>query len=107
MFYRKIFHHKQTYYDEFLYIWVIIFVLYQILASLSDLIPVARESYYLSWALYLYPITLLSMAVKAITKLKVWQAIMTVVLSIILTLSFLACMPAFILSMIGAVPRVL
>jgi hypothetical protein len=102
--YQKAFHRKKTYYDEFLYIAVAIFVPFQILSSPLGLIP--SFGIYLGWASFIYPIILLVVAVKALTKLKTWQAIVTVVLSIILGLAGFFCIPAFLLSIMRAVPGV-
>jgi hypothetical protein len=102
--YCKVFHHKNTYYDEFLYIAVAIFVPFQILSSSLSLIPTI--GIYLGWASIIYPIILLIVAVKSLTKLKTWETIVTVVLSIILALAGFFCIPVFLLSIMRAVPRV-
>ena len=104
--YRKVFHRKKTYYDEFLYIGVAIFFVSQIFILLLSVIPALRDTY-LSWALFLYPIILLIIAVKSLTKLKGWQASLTVVLSVVLASLFLLCGPLFLFSLIRAVPGVL
>lgn len=104
--YRKVFHRKKTYYDEFLYLWVAIFIVSHVFILLLTLIPAVRDSF-LSWALYLYPIVLLIVAVKSLTKLKAWQATLTVALSVTLAVSFLVCGPLFLFSLIRAVPGVL
>lgn len=103
---RKVFHRRRSYYDEFLYLWVVIFVISQVIIVVLSLIPAIRDNY-LSWVLFLYPIGLLTVAVKSLTELKIWQAAITVVLSVILASLFLICGPVFLFILIGTVPGVL
>ena len=104
--YRKIFHRKKTYYDEFLYIGIVILIVSQFVFSILNLIPAIRGNYLL-WASYLYPIVLLIIAVKSLTKLKGWQAAITVILSVLLALAGFLCMPTFLFNLIRAVPGVI
>ena len=104
--YRRVFHRKKTYFDEFLYIVVVVLVSSQLFVSLLNLIPAIRGNYLLL-ASYLYPIVLLIIAVKSLTKLKGWQSAITVVLSVILALAGLICMPACLFSLMRAVPGIL
>ncbi len=102
---RKVFKCKISYYDEFLYLGVVIAVVGQILFSILNLIPAVR-GYYLLWASYLYPIVLLIIAVQSLTKLKVWQAFVTVILSVILAFIAFICITVLLLSMTRGIPGV-
>jgi hypothetical protein len=102
---RKVFHCKISYYEEFLYLGVVIAVVDQVLFSTLNLIPAVRGSY-LSGASSLYPIVLLIVAVQSLTRLKVWQAIITVILSVILALIVFICITVLLLSMTRGIPGI-
>jgi hypothetical protein len=104
--YRKFSRRKKMYYEEFLYLEVVIFIVSQMLILLLSLIPAVRNTNLL-WVLFLYPVVLLIVAVKSLTKLRVWQATIAVILSVTLAASFLICGPLFLFSLIRAVPGVL
>lgn len=99
---RKVFHHKTSSYEQFLYIGVVIGVVSQILFSILNLIPPLR-GYYLAEASYLYPIIILIVAVHSLTKLRIWESIITVILSVLLSLIIFACTSIFLLSMASGV----
>jgi hypothetical protein len=101
---RRAFHRQKSYYDEFLYLTVVIYVPYTIWSSLLSLVPSVGN--YLWWASLLYLVIMLTIAVKSLTKLKTWQAATTVILGLVLGILGLICLPAFILSLTRAVPSV-
>jgi hypothetical protein len=102
--YRRAFHRQKSYYDEFLYLAVVIYVPWTIWSSLLSLTPSVGN--YLWWASLLYLVIMLTIAVKSLTKLKTWQAAITVVFGLVLGVMGLICLPAFILSLTRAVPSV-
>ncbi len=107
---RKIFHRKKSYYEEFLYIGVVVFIISQLLFYLLSWIPFLGTDYltFTSIAVaYLYPIVLLIVAVKSLTKLTVWQATLTVILGVVSTIIGWFCIIVFMLSLMRAVPGVL
>jgi hypothetical protein len=104
--YRNAFHRKKSYYEEFLYIGVVTFISSQLLFFLLNMIPPIRGNQLL-WVSYLYLTVLLIIAVKSLTKLKAWQATVTVILSVILSVAGLIFMPVCLFSVIRAVPGVL
>ena len=108
--YRKIFHRQKSYYEEFLYIGVVIFIISQLLFYLLIWIPFLGTDYlaFTSIAVaYLYPIVLLIVAVKSLTKLTAWQATLTVILGVGSTIIGWLCMIVFMLGLMRAVPGVL
>jgi hypothetical protein len=102
--YRRAFHRKKSYYDEFLYLAVAIYVPYSIWSAPLALIPSLGT--YLWWASLVYLVILLTIAVKSLTKLKTWQAAITVIISLLLGVMGLICFPVFLLSLTRAVPSV-
>ena len=103
--YKKLFDRKKSYYDELLYLVVGVYTPFSVISSLTSLIP--KVGQILSWILFVYPLLLVILLLKSLTNLKFWQASVVVSLGTILTLGSLFCIPAFILSMMGALPRIL
>src|SRR5215211_114118 len=89
--YRRAFHRQKSYYDEFLYLTVAIYVPYTIWSSLLRLTP--SVGHFLWWTSFLYLVIMLTIAVKSLTKLKTWQAATTVIFSLVLGVMGLICLP--------------
>jgi hypothetical protein len=102
--YQLLFGRKKELYQEFLYLTVGIFVPFILLNLCVSFLPEVGEI--LSWVTLLYPIVLTFLAVKAITNLRFWQSIVIVLLSLLLATAGFFLIPAFILSLMNAVPRV-
>lgn len=104
--YRKLFHRKKSYYDEFLYFTVIDLVLYYLIVSL--VLPIPKIGITLSWILgTLYPVILLTIGVISLTKLKIWEAVVTVLISITIGIAGFLCIPGFISSLVFTLPQVI
>ncbi len=98
----RAFHCPKSYYDEFLYFAAIVYVPYALWSSLLSSFPLIGS--YLWWASLLYPITLWTIAVKSLTKLKTWQATITVILSLILGIVGLISLSAFLIGFTSGEP---
>ena len=103
--YQRSFHRNKDYYQELLYIMVGIFVpIFGIMSSLISLIPQIGEAF--SIILSVYSVFLAIIAVKAITKLKLWQAGVSVVVGFVLAAAGVLVIPAILLSLMSTIPRV-
>ena len=102
---RKLFHFNTSYYDEYLYLAVVVAIVTQTLYTILNLIPFLQGNYLLA-AWYLYPILLLTIAVQSLTKVKIWQATVIVVLSTIFALIGFACVAIFLLMMTRGMPGI-
>jgi hypothetical protein len=104
---QRIFKRKQYLYEKLMYINVAILLPIQIIYTPIWTILLETSwtniSEVLSYAVLLYQIVLLVIAVKTITNLKYWQAVITVFISIIFASLVFLCTIPFILSMIGGV----
>ena len=102
LFYQRLFRRKKDYYSEFLYLFIGIFVPLSAIHFLVGLIPNIGPT--LSNIIWAYLFVLIVIAVKAVSKLKVWQSIVTVFLGFLFASLGFLCIPAFLLSMMNAVP---
>ena len=105
LFYQRLFHRKKDYQAEFLYLTVGISVPFVVIGSIVPVVPQIGTT--LAWISLLYPIILMIIAVRAITKLYVWQATVTVFLGLFFSVLGFLCLPVFFFSMMNAVPGVL
>ena len=76
MFYQKFFGRKKYYYEELLYLIVGIFVPFMLASILASNIPIIGVV--VSLMILAYAVILTVIAVKAITKLKIWQSVIVV-----------------------------
>jgi len=99
---KRVFHRKQSWYEELLFSTTIVFILTTVL----DLIPIVLnyENDMLNLALLIYPIALLIISVIAITKVKIWQSIVSVLLVSGLSVGAFLFIGFFLMSMIQVVP---
>ncbi len=102
LFYQRLFRRKKDRYSELLYLFVGIFVPFVVINLLVGLIP--DIGLILADIVLVYIFVLAIVAVKAVTKLKLWQSIVTVVLGLLFASIGFLCLPAFLLSMMNAVP---
>jgi hypothetical protein len=100
--YKRLFKRKKDYVDELLYLYVIIFYLCYIFNVATSYIPVI--GFYLSWGTYLYFIILNILALRSLTKLKLWQSTITVIISLLIGLIGVILIPMFIFSLMRTVP---
>ena len=102
--YMRVFHRKTSKYDELLYSMTSIYILFMLLLVLLSAIPMIGA--YANWVSFVYALILLVIAVRGITKLKVWESIVTVIVSTILGGAGFLCIPAIIGSLMTTVPKV-
>lgn len=102
--YKRLFNRKKDCYTELLYLIVGIFTPCILILVLFNQVPIFGEI--LFWATLLYTLFLTIVAVKAITKLKIWQSITVVILGSVLAIAGFFCIPIFFLSIMRTVPKV-
>lgn len=104
VFRKKLFRRKKSYYDELLFIVTVVLILFGFISSLLSIIPGIGRI--LSIMVNIYQVVLIVIALSSITNLKIWHSILTVTASMIVTVGSFSCILAFMISMIGTVPRV-
>lgn len=108
---QRIFKQKQYLYEKLMYINVAILLPIQMIYTPIWAILALRSwttiNSVLSYVVLLYQIVLLVIAVKTLTNLKYWQAVITVFISMIIASLVFLCTIPFILSMLGGVNRTL
>jgi hypothetical protein len=101
------FRRKQYLYDKALYIYTAIFVLFQIIIiPITYLVPSNIVSF-VDYIFIAYQFVLFVMAVKAIAKIKYWQAIVTVLVSAIIGALIFICSLPVITSLMSGVSSTL
>ena len=96
--YQKLFGRKKNHYDELLYLIVGSYVPFVLVSIFIALIPgVGKILFRITMN---YPLILVVIAVKAITKLKVWQSIVVVGLGALLAMAGSLMIPLFITSIL-------
>ena len=103
--YKNLFGRKKDYYDELLYLTVGNFVPFILINLAVASIP--KVNTIVSWAALFYPLILTIIALMAITKLKLWQSIVIVILASLVASVGFFCIGAIILSLMRAVPGTL
>jgi hypothetical protein len=102
--YLRLFHRKESLYDEMLYFTAVIVVMAIILSCLLSIIPMVGSV--IDGLPFLYALILLAIAIKTLSTLKLWESIVTVVLSTTITASGFVCIIAFVLSLMNTIPNV-
>lgn len=102
LFYQRLFRRKKDLYSEFLYLSVGVMTPISLINLLVPLIP--NVGLALAAIVWVYLFVLIVIAVKAVSKLNVWQSTLTVFLGLLFASLGFLCIPAFILSMMNAVP---
>ena len=98
----KIFHRKKYLYDELLYASTLIFV---VISLLQSILLFFFKTFWLN-IFSIYGIILIIIAIKTYTNLKTWQAIVSTLISSILTVLAALCVLIFIMLLIGTVPQI-
>jgi hypothetical protein len=97
LLYQRLFHIQKYYYPELLYLFVGIFIPFMFInLFINSLWGVVADIFF--WVLSIYPFVLMTIALKTITELSVWQSSLVIVLSFILALAGFFCAPAFLIS---------
>lgn len=102
--YLKLFHRKKVYHEQMLFILPNIILGLTIVQYILDLIP--GVGLYLGYLANLYMLILLIQAVKAITRLKLFQSITVVILSVIISGVSAIFIIGFFHGLVTTVPRV-
>lgn len=103
-FNQKLFHSEIYCYEELLYTTVVIFVL----TTLINLVPIVFQidKILLNWALVIYPIGLVIVGVKSITKVNIWQSTINVFISLAISVVGFVFLGFFLISLIQIVPSI-
>ncbi len=104
LIYRRLFRRKEDHYEELVYLLVGIFVPFVFVNLLVGVYVPSNIPLYVA---LIYTTGVMVVAVGAITKLKLWQAALTIMLSLTVASLAFFCIGAFIVSLIGTVPRML
>ncbi len=104
MLQQRLFRKKAYHYPELLYLLVGICVP---IAVVNVILGRGALADILFWVICAYGLVLAVMAVAAVTRLRIWQASIAVVLSLILAAGGFVCIGLFIISLIQTVPRVI
>ena len=102
---RRVFTLPKDRYDELLYLVVANFVPFMVISGLVGWIPMVGRAFG-DFALY-YPLILTVVALKAITGLRIWQAIIAVVLAAIIAAVGFVCIGSLVFSIMRTVPSVM
>jgi len=102
--YQRLFHRKKDCYAELLYLFVGIFVPFMIANGIAVLFH-GSIAKIIAGGLLIYPFILLIVALKAVTRLTLWQSILTVLLGSLIAAVGYFCIPIFFLSLMNTIPR--
>jgi hypothetical protein len=100
---QRAFHRKQYLYDKLLYIYAAILILFQLIINPISFFVPSNTAAIFNYILVVYQFVLLVIAVKAIANINYWQAIITILFSVIVGAVILFCALPFITSLIGGV----
>jgi hypothetical protein len=100
MFYQKFFGRKKYYDEELLYLIVGIFVPFMLASILVSNIPIVGGV--VSWIIFAYAVILTVIAVKAITKLKIWQSVIVVFSGLVVAAIGYFVIPLLIFSLMSS-----
>jgi hypothetical protein len=103
LLYQRLFGRKKDLYSELLYLIVGVFVPFVLISIFVNHIPVVGEMLY--WVVLAYPLILTIIAVKTITKLKVWQSIVIVFLGSVVAVISYFIFPILITSIMYSTSR--
>lgn len=101
LLYKRLFKRNKDYMEALLYLMAAIFFVMFILNILVSFIPYGN---YISWAVFVYMFYLNVLSLKTLTNLKVWQAVITIMLAALLGIPGILCIPAFIFNVNDMVP---
>lgn len=101
--YKKLFNRKKELHSEFLYIITAILFIAVLINSLTIFLP-APFMTYAGHLINAYIVFMMIFAIKALTNMKVWQSIVTIVLSILIGGLGFICVPVFILLVTSTTP---
>lgn len=104
-FCQKLTGRKKDYYSELLYLIVGICVPFSIISFGVAYIP-GIIGYILGWITSIYPYILIIIAVKAITRIKIWQSFIVCSLSLIVAMIGFVCILFFFQGLMTTMPRV-
>jgi hypothetical protein len=100
---KRIFHRKQVFYEEIVYLMAGILIPFMSINFLVGLIPDIGSI--LNWAVILYIPVLMVIAINAVTSLSLGQTIVVVVLSLVLAGVGAFCIPLFFFRFISTIPK--
>lgn len=98
--YKKVFHRKKDCHEEIYYASILIFVPFTIITAIFR--PWPPANIWIVWGLYIYQLILCVLAIQAITHLKLWQAIVTLTLSLPLALFAFICFATWLPSLMNS-----
>ena len=103
-FNQKLFHSEVYCYEELLYIIVVIYVV----TTLINLMPIVFhfDNRLLNLALIIYPLGLVIVGFKSITKVNIWQSTLNVFISLVISVVGFVFIGFFLISLIQIVPSV-
>ena len=99
---KKIFHRKTSYYEKLLFSTAIIFVINVILDTVYFLVN--YQNILIELALYIYLVVLFIISFYSITKAKIWQSIVIVILALVVSVGSLLFIGLYLMSLIQTVP---
>jgi hypothetical protein len=102
--YQRLFGRKKDLYSELLYLIVGIFVPFVVISFLVNQIPIIGEA--LFWITLAYPLILTVIAVKTMTKLKIWQSVLIIFLGSVVAVIGYFVIPILLTSLMFFTPRV-
>lgn len=100
----RVFHRKEYLYDRFLYIFTAILVVFQLIINLMFFVPAEVRSV-INYLLIAYQFVLFVIAIRAIAKIKYWQAITVTVSSVAAGALIFICTLPVIASLLSGVSR--
>src|SRR5512139_570338 len=100
----RVFHRKEYLYDRFLYIFTAILVVFQLILNLMFFVPAEVRSV-INYLLIAYQFVLFVIAIRAIAKIKYWQAIIVTVSSVAAGALVFICTLPVIASLLSGVSR--
>ncbi len=102
---QHVFHRKQYLYDKVLYIYAAILVLFQLIINPIIFFVPSNIASVLNYLLIVYQFALLVIAIKAIANIKYWQAIATILSSVVVGAVIFICTLPVVTSLLSGVSR--
>ncbi len=102
---QRVFHQKQYLYDKVLYIYTAILILFQLIITPITFFTPPDVARILNYFFIIYQFALLVIAIKAIARIKYWQAIMTILTAVVAGAAIFICALPAITSIMGGVSR--
>jgi hypothetical protein len=100
---KRLFHLEQDHYEEIVYLMAGILLPFMSFSYLVGLLPDIGTI--LGWAITMYIPVLMVIAIKAVTRLRVGQTIVVVVLSVLLAGVGALCIPLFFFRFLSTIPK--